>query len=251
MKHNRVCLNCNRTFVSGRSQKELDKGWGKCCSYKCMGEYARTGKMFNCQMCNKSFYRKSNEISSGFNKFCSLQCNGLSIKKFNNYKVIENVVHMRAKIVSSQEYTTILFDLDQLETMKQYNWMVDKEGYARTRYKYNTYKMHQLVLGKKPGFVIDHKDNNRINNTINNLRHATTAQNSINSVLRKDNKTGYRGVSIRENAKLRPYRATISHNHRSIVLGNYETPEQAAIAYNKAAAELHGEFAKLNQVKKE
>jgi tRNA splicing ligase len=68
---------------------------------------------------------------------------------------------------------------------------------------------------------------------------------SLASRMRKAyNKTGYTGV-YPENNK---YRAIISINGKTVHIGMYQTPEEAAVAYNKKSIEVYGERAKINQV---
>jgi len=61
------------------------------------------------------------------------------------------------------------------------------------------------------------------------------------------NETGYRGV-CRNKQK---WAARIVYNHRCIFLGIFDTPEQAAQAYNSAALKIYGNKARLNEVANE
>lgn len=89
---------------------------------------------------------------------------------------------------------------------------------------------------------IDHIDGNRLNNAFCNLRLATNAQNQWNKSKGIYNKSGYKGVSW---SKVRQrWAANFYHNKKRVFLGYYERPEIAYAAYCKAAAELHGEFAR-------
>ena len=92
---------------------------------------------------------------------------------------------------------------------------------------------------------IDHADNNRANNKIANLRKATRQTNQLNRTISKNNTTGYKGVTKR---KYGNYEAKITIAKRYIHLGKFETAEQAARAYDVAAVEHHGTFAKTNQM---
>ncbi len=58
--------------------------------------------------------------------------------------------------------------------------------------------------------------------------------------------TGYRGVRLRKRKLAKPYAAVIQHKGGAIWLGYYHAAEEAARAYDTAARELHGEFARLN-----
>lgn len=98
--------------------------------------------------------------------------------------------------------------------------------------------MHQVLCGRG----CDHIDRNGLNNTRGNLRPATKSQNSVNC--RKVNrKTGYRGVSI--NGRW-GYQATVNFGGSRHRAGTFKTKVEAAIAYDRLAKQLHGEFAVLN-----
>ncbi len=95
-----------------------------------------------------------------------------------------------------------------------------------------------------PEIPIDHIDNNPLNNRRDNLMVCTPANNSFNTRPHKDSISKYKGVTVSYRAK--PWRATITHKGRSYALGNHETEEEAARAYDKKAKELFGEYAWLN-----
>ncbi len=71
----------------------------------------------------------------------------------------------------------------------------------------------------------------------------------MNHGLNKNNTSGYKGVinvSKHSRMKTRVWVASIKVNYKTIRLGYYETPEEAALAYNKAALKYHGVYARLN-----
>jgi hypothetical protein len=96
--------------------------------------------------------------------------------------------------------------------------------------------------GEWPDHHIDHKDLNICNDAFDNLRKATNSQNMCNRPMQSNNKSGYKGVSYCR--RTRKWQATIRINGKVIHLKRWDTPEQAAEAYAKAAKELHGEFAR-------
>lgn len=127
---------------------------------------------------------------------------------------------------------------------------VNPQGYVRISIDGQYYQGHRLAwlhyYGKWPTGVIDHKDGNRANNAINNLRDCTRRQNLQNMKTQKNNQCGMKGVSKRPNAKSNKWRANIRHNGKLIHLGNFETAEAAHEAYVQAAKRLFGEFAREN-----
>lgn len=104
----------------------------------------------------------------------------------------------------------------------------------------------ERVLGRKlvKGEKVDHINGDGLDNRRGNLRLATHAQNIRNSKLSRSNKTGYKGVMVVNGL----IRAKITVDAKSLDLGSYETILDAAVAYNIAAVEYFGEYARLNPI---
>lgn len=107
-----------------------------------------------------------------------------------------------------------------------------------------------IHFGEWPDGQIDHVDGNKSNNAIENLRIASIAENAWNMPVSKQSKTGFKGVTVDRGSGL--YAAKIRYTINGVTkfesLGKFDTPEEAAHAYNKAAIIRHGEFARLNPV---
>ena len=114
--------------------------------------------------------------------------------------------------------------------------------------------MHRLILGVQAqgrGLQVDHADGDGLNNRRRNLRLCTPAQNLANS--RKLNTrpatARFKGVcrqSGRRASGGRPWRAQIMVGGRQLYLGSFATEEGAACAYDRAAVEHYGPFARTN-----
>lgn len=110
--------------------------------------------------------------------------------------------------------------------------------------KQRTVALHRLILNAPDGIMVDHRNHNPLDNRRCNLRLATGSQNNFNSRPRRDNTTGYKGVTYESDR--RKYRATIQCERVHHSLGRFNTAEEAARAYDDAAKRLHGEYACLN-----
>jgi len=106
--------------------------------------------------------------------------------------------------------------------------------YIRVAINKKKYYIHRIIWIMKYGYepnTIYHIDGNRKNNNINNLRDVTCIENTKNSKLKKNNKTGYSGVWFCESSKR--YHSSINDNKKKIHLGCFENLSDA-IAIRKA-----------------
>lgn len=140
-----------------------------------------------------------------------------------------------------------IIDDEDFEAVSKVPWCLSLQGYAVTRDGNTTMKMHHFIMGKREGLEIDHINNDKIDNRRSNLRHVTHAQNCQNSAMRNDNTSGFRGVTYQMGRSA--WKAQIYKDKKNHHLGLFPTKQEAALAYNKAAARLFGEFAKLNIIK--
>ena len=117
----------------------------------------------------------------------------------------------------------------------------------RERVRQKLIRMHNVILNTPLTAICDHWDGDGLNNQIENLRIATYSQNSGNS-RKRDNLFKYKGYSYRKNSN--KFIAKICVNYKVMHLGLFKTEEEAALAYNKAAKEFRGEYARLNVLDK-
>jgi len=138
-----------------------------------------------------------------------------------------------------------LVDDDKLEQVLQYSWWLDGDGYALTVIEGRRILMHHIVYGEK--VMLDHKNGNRLDNTLANLRPCNKSTNAMNQKKwSKPTSSKYKGVSLFK--RTGKYMAYIKKNGKRIHLGYFENEDDAALAYNKKATEIFGEFAKLNNI---
>lgn len=147
-----------------------------------------------------------------------------------------------------------IVDASDYDFLMQWAWMARLERhccYAVRRFsvdgKQCWARMHRVIMEAKTGTMIDHINGNGLDNRRDNLRLATTSQNTQNKKIGANNTSGYKGVDHRS----RKWRARIWLHGQEYHLGYFDSDIAAAHAYNKAAERLHGEFARLNEIKEE
>lgn len=156
------------------------------------------------------------------------------------------------QIELTQGQVTIVDDEDFLY-LSQFAWFAMKIGntfYAgrktrRAEGKVTTMMMHRLIMEvTDPKLKVDHKDWNGLNNTRDNLRIATNAQNVQNVGINKRNTSGYKGVHW-ETAR-RKWVAMLWVDKRKKNLGSFSNIQDAVAAYDNAVRNTRGEFGWTN-----
>lgn len=147
-----------------------------------------------------------------------------------------------------------LVDDEDYEYLSQFKWCAHKNGntWYATRLVYengnkSSITMHRAITQVAKGMVVDHINHNGLDNRKENLRTCTKAENSRNRIKGFTTKSSkYKGVYFYKPRN--KWKARIITKREYKYLGLHQTEEAAALAYNQAAKELHGEFALLNEV---
>ncbi len=147
----------------------------------------------------------------------------------------------------------VQIDRKDAHYLKEYNWHIAKKennrfyvvAAVKTVDKWTKIYLHRLILknilGEDTNKLVDHANNDSLDNRRSNLRYCSKAENNRNRKLNSNNKTGFKGVSKSGNK----YQAFIYVQGQPNYLGLFSTPEAGARAYRQAAKELHGVFARL------
>lgn len=125
---------------------------------------------------------------------------------------------------------------------------LDALGYYRLTVDGKVYYCHRLAwllhTAQEPVGLVDHINGDKSDNRINNLRLCTHQQNLLNRGKNKNNTTGFKGVTLIKSTGR--FCAHIAIDRVNKHLGVYATAEAAAAAYARAAAKLHGEYARFD-----
>ena len=135
-----------------------------------------------------------------------------------------------------------LVDDADFDWLSQLKWRDSCNGYASSGVK--SIKMHRLIMQTPKGMHTDHIDGNGLNNQRSNLRICTQSQNGMNRGAQINSTSGNKGVFKRG----KRWKSQIKVGKKIKYLGYFASKTEAAIAYNKAALEHFGEFARLNEV---
>ena len=157
------------------------------------------------------------------------------IKLWKNRKELSNKV----AIVDDEDYDRVMEAINSRAKWYAHSPPPSKKYYAMNGDR--DILIHRIVMNAPKGMDVDHINGDPLDNRKENLRICTRSENCRNKKVRADSKSGYKGVEVRPSGRFRAYIGLPKCN-----LGTYDTPEEAAIAYDKKAIELFGEFANLN-----
>ncbi len=120
---------------------------------------------------------------------------------------------------------------------------INTNGHRQIRLDGVSWVAHRLawfyVHTTWPENEIDHRDLNKDNNSLENLRPATHLENCNNrQASSKTNKSGYKGVSLNRGR----WHAQIKHKGKCYHLGNFDDPAEGHAAYVAASKKFHGDF---------
>jgi len=158
------------------------------------------------------------------------------------------------KTITTEDGKEVRISDKDLKKVEQFTWHTNKNGYAYRRQRLGNKKsrivmMHTSLLPRKEGFVVDHRDNDRLNNcTLKegdqepNLRYLTYAQNARNRAKAEGTRFKYKGVKPAANGR---FKASIEYERRQINIGIFEKEKLAAAAYDIWAMKLDPAY-KLN-----
>lgn len=137
------------------------------------------------------------------------------------------------------------FDLEDYDLIKNYCWYYNSNGYVITTVDRKVICLHRMVMGFPDiKYDVDHKNHppraeKKIDNRKTNLEVVTHSENLMNSSLRVDNQTGFKGVYWREDKQ--KWQVKIHIDKKQKHFGYYDTKDEAIKAREEAEILYYGE----------
>lgn len=123
---------------------------------------------------------------------------------------------------------------------------LDCHGYKRVRYNGKLYRVHRIIFSMHYGYMpkyIDHKNGNRSDNRIENLREANAVENACNRSIQSNNRTKVKGVCWKK--QIKHYEVSVQVNKIKHYCGIYKDLELAELVAVMAREKYHKQFARL------
>jgi hypothetical protein len=162
---------------------------------------------------------------------------GYKNSKYNKYVEIDN------KTIIGELYNSdkiFYFSKDMLDFIKNYCWLINKDGYIVARdKKKNTGAvlfLHKLIFSiicNEEIDQVDHEDRNKLNNVNSNLRKATPGENGYNKSLAINNTSGVIGISLTEDNTWHSYLGFMGKRVLSEIFKNFDDAVRARLYAEK------------------
>jgi len=182
--------------------------------------------------CNKHWLRLFN------NGTIELACR----KSTNKYEVDGNVL-----LISTKNGVEIIADADDYDLLKKHSWCISKTGYAVANINQHVVKMHHFIVGLDncEGFIVDHKDGFKLNNSRSNLRICTSADNARNKSVSENSLGGLAGIRKTKNGT---FSVRITVDRKEVYIGTFDSLERAVEARIYAENKYHGEYGTSSRI---
>jgi hypothetical protein len=133
------------------------------------------------------------------------------------------------------------------EWLNGFAWHAARSGYGDIYYAYRRVngkriKMEHMIVAPPDGMIIDHIDRNTLNNQRSNLRITTQSVN-IHNRTKQPGSSLYRGISRRPDGS---WLSQAWKDGQHYYIGIFDGEREAALAYDRVAKQLWGDYAVLN-----
>jgi len=122
----------------------------------------------------------------------------------------------------------VLYSEEDQELIAKYKWYINESGYCISTINKKNVRMHRFILNCPDDMVVDHINNNRLDNRRENLKITNVLNNNQNKQKQEGTYSSFVGVSW--DKRRNKYTSQINVNRKHINLGYFEDSEKAAMA---------------------
>ena len=159
----------------------------------------------------------------------------------NDFIILKDYAIMNLYNKNGEKIKEVLIDIEDVEYVGQYKWSIGASGkYVSSWGNGTRILLHRFIMNPPKNKIVDHINRDTFDNRKCNLRIATRSQNAMNTKLRADNSSGYKGVYYLKNRNRWRIEITIAGECH---VAFSKTKEEAIQKRKEMELEYHGEFA--------
>ena len=167
--------------------------------------------------------------------------------RHNNQDIERNEQGVAIIPLSSRDKTIVGYTMvsdNMWHMLRQHTWHTDKFNYVKGCINQKMVRMHRFIMNAPDDKIVDHINNERLDNRTENLRIADHVVNNHNKAKKGTATSQYHGIWFVQSKNR--WASEIRKDNVRYFVGQFKSEIAAAVAYNAKASELYGEFAKLN-----
>lgn len=204
--------------------------------------------------CGKIKITKSYDFKHGICKSCGCLISEMAYKQMKRYCKYDLVSNNNYGIGISLNGYKFYFDLEDYDKIKEYGWNYHKDYITSHNIPKNplfdmdNILIHRFIMNcTDKNKEVDHINHDTFDNRKVNLRIVNKNENMQNKIIQKNNKSGFKGVSL-ASKKYGGWVANIGFKGKQIYLGNFKNKEDAIKARKEAEELYHGKFSYKNSI---
>lgn len=164
----------------------------------------------------------------------------------NEIVIMDDVAFIVLYDKQNNEVARAKIDSFNVNIVSSAKWYLRQDGYVATSNYNGKYQyLHKLICTDKGKLYVDHKDRDKLNNTIENLRCADGSENGMNKGIRRNNTSGKVGVHWSKHNKKWCAMICIRGKHKN--LGYFNDYEEAVKCRIEAEKKYFKEFKAINE----
>ena len=146
---------------------------------------------------------------------------------------------MKIKLSNCDKYT--LIDDGDLNLLPKRAFYLSG-GYVCFKFNKKNYTLHRFLIDPPKGLVVDHINQDKLDNRRSNLRICRNVENIRNRKIQTNNNSGIPGVTHR--GKWNVWRVRVKLDGIRYHIGDFKDLQEAGYVRDQVALQLHGKFAK-------
>jgi hypothetical protein len=177
------------------------------------------------------------------------------IRKFATNEYIDVGDNITVLLINSPTHglKEVYIDTEDKELVEKYHWNVTKRQRTKDGFnvvtpnsnnELNSTLLCRLLMDAEKGQVVDHIDGMSLDNRKENLRLCTQLENGKNTSLRKNNKSGHKGVCWYRHHDYNKWKAYIMVSGKFMNLGYFDDLDEAIIVREEAELKYYGEYSR-------
>lgn len=184
-------------------------------------------------------YRREKMLCS--RHYCQMQKRGKILEKTrqdrNDFIMYSDYIELiLMDNLRERETGRAKIDKEKLEDVLVHKWHLSSNGYANTRIKGRVVGLHRLVKGNSGKLWIDHKNGDKLDNRMENLRFATPSENAANK----------KATRVYFYKPTKSWNARVYKDGKQVYSRYFKEREVALTAQRKAHKIFYGEYAFAN-----